>query len=257
MSNPQRALSIAHMIARQAAAADLAGRPLYIVQPPRGWARVTVGLSAPDLCDVFRPQLVASGQWRGEGIAVLVDAVAMFERTIDPFVAERLTVGIALHELAHELDREDDDQEPDQGPQLSLPCRPMASVEPDQLSQLWQTVAASEDQDRAGQPIAPAFWSHGESFTRICCHLWYRAVHLAGYRLSPRCLAFANAYLSLEALASPEEYVATLADECKRHAGRPLTELADIEPPAEFSEQWDRDVERVFSAGEAARLAVA
>ena len=256
MTSPQRSLAVAHLVCRRAAAADLAGRPFYAVQPPRGWARSSLGLSAPELCDTFRPQLIASGEWRGEGIAVLVDAVAIFELSADPFTAERHAVGICLHEIAHEIDRHDDDQEPDQGPEPSPACQPVKPTA-DRLPQLWHTVTASQDQDREALQIAPAFWSHGETFTRICCHLWYRAVHVAGYRLSPRCLAFANAYLSLEALASPEEYVATLADECKRHAGRPLAELRDIEPPETFSRLWHADVERVFSAGEAARLAVA
>ena len=104
-----RSLIIAERVVR-ACVPDLAGRPLYILQPGRemltrdmvGWR---TGCYFRNLDRAFRPMLEAVGHWQGPGVGIAVDAEMIFAGAMTDDCATRAVIGITLHETAHWLDR--------------------------------------------------------------------------------------------------------------------------------------------------------
>jgi hypothetical protein len=91
------------------------------------------------------------------------------------------------------------------------------------------------------------FLMHGEDFTRLCCHLWYRARFQGGCPLNPRHLAFGSAYGGLEYLPSPTECIDVLWPELQECQRLPLREVAAREQPQEFTKLWNSFLSAKFA----------
>ncbi len=172
-------------------------------------------------------------------MAVAVDVDAPARLGLDEFGAERMIVGVTLHELAHFLDCPE--------PSFEAP-----STEPQVSAERYATFAAAIERPQPVLPIPAAFWSHGKSFTRTCCHLSHRTQTRGGLPLRAKWLGFARDYPTLEALASPVAFATSLADELDRLADLPLREIATIEPPAAFSQLWAETESRIWEQARAA-----
>ena len=215
---------------------DIAARPLYIVQPAadsmmtREMIGHRTGCYFPHLDSALRPMLESEGRWQGPGVAIVVDAWTCFVLARDDYDGERAVIGTTLHELAHWLDRPEETEVPS-----------------DQYARI--TTAFAERAERESKPrvFSPDFLSHGESFIRLCAHLWYRCGRGGGIYLRPRWFCFGNHYVGLEMLDSPDEYIAALGEELSECAGLPLRQLAAMEPPREFTALWDKTLERMYS----------
>lgn len=206
---------------------ELASTPLYIVRPEDRTLVTPEMLGDFDGCyyrqldRALQPQLEAEKRWKGPGIAIVVSdrggAVA--------------TIALTLHELAHWLDRSEADSPADDP---------------------YDAFVKAADQTNAGAArpasIPAALWAHGDSFTRLCCHLWYRATRMAECFIKPEWLGFGNVYPGLEMLRCPTEYVGLLYDECQHNRHRPLRTIAATRPPTEFTELWNSDLNRIFEA---------
>lgn len=229
-----QALIVAERVARNIIP-DLRGVPVYIVQPAAG-LMVTremtgchMGLFYPGLDRALQPQLEASGRWRGPGVAIVVDAVLLFAMSEHDDNGLRAVVGSVLHELAHWADRPE-------------PAEPSPTPYHDFLTTVERAATPPAEPPR----FSPAFLAHGESFIRLCCHLWYRAAHGGGCILRPWHLHFGNDYNGLEMLGAPATYIEALSNELRACKSFPLRTIAEMEPPAEFAALWDDVLERMF-----------
>jgi hypothetical protein len=235
-----QAFRIAERVAR-ACVPELAGLPLYIVQP-RADSMVTSAMLGDwsgcffrRLDVALRSELERQGRWQGRGVAFVIDADAIRRRWPDAFSGERAIVGAVLHELAHWLN----------APEATPP-----SVE--SPAEAYREFTEACARPTPPTPIPAAFWSHGAGFTRLACHLWHRARHGGGYSLTPRRLLFAGDYPTLEALSRPPAYLESLADEMELCRGWPLRTIIATAPPAAFSDLWRTDTARIFERAAAA-----
>ena len=194
---------------------DLAARPLYIIQPAAGslvTRQITgrrLGMYFAGLDSALQRQIKSEGRWRGPGVCIVVDALACFATAADDDDAQRKVLGITLHELAHWLDL----REPDAAPTHD---------------DLVAAIKESKRVETEPQQFSQAFLLHGESFIRLCCHLWYRAAHGGGCILRAHCLGFGRDYDGLEYLDSPATYIDALGDELQRCQDLPLRTVAAL-----------------------------
>lgn len=229
-----RAVAIAERVAR-ACMPDLAGVPLYILQPRAGsmlTREMTCqrgGLYFPNLDVAFRNQLEADGKWRGRGVGIVVDATLLFACEPDDDDAQRAVIGSALHELAHWVDR----LTPTSEPPVDVYAAFRNARRPD----------APRPGNDPPRQFSDSFLAHAENFIRLCSHLWHRARHGGGYSLRPERLHFGNAYPGLEYLPSPPEFIDALWPELTALQDLPLRSLADIPAPKPFTDLWDSVLE--------------
>ena len=241
----ERSLILAERVARNAIP-ELAGRPLYLVEPRKG-STVTsemidhcMGIFYRGLDRILQPQLEAENRWQGPGIAIVVNASGYYSTALHNDDAHRAIIGTTLHELSHWLDRpemtEAEPEERDRDTTFAAACESLAAPEA-QPSRYLQ-----------------AFLKHGASFIRLCCHLWYRTTHGGGCILRPFHLTFGNDYAGLSKLHSPEQYIAALHPELEACRELPLREVAAIKPPSEITALWKEDFERMFLSTTAVAL---
>lgn len=241
--NPQGALNFARNVACQCIP-ELHERPLYLVQPAadskvaRYVTDRRLGMYCRGLDSALRSQLEAEGRWQGPGVGIIVDAEACYAVAGNDDNGMRRVVGVTLHELAHWLD----DPEP-------------AAAERTTYHELLAAIDKHQRREAKPTRIPPAFVGHGESFIRLCCHLWYRAGHGGGIVLPPRYLAFGNDYPSLEMLDSPLAYIDALGDELHVYLGLPLRGVATLPQPEQFTMLWDATLMQMFPTTAAVPLA--
>lgn len=224
--------TVPEQICRRVFATDLQERPLYVITAAELGINAGKfhGLHCAGLAHLARPALESSGRWEGAGPVVLVERQA----------CESAEVALALHEVCHWLDF------PERAGDYSLLTRDdMADV----LNRAVGNLAAIYEAPIADVP--PAIYLHDDTFTRLACHAWWRAVYGCGYYLRPEQLHFAGVYHGLDAISHPSEYVGTLYRECQSWRGRPLRELASTPPPAEFTDLWNDDLRRLMHIAEA------
>ena len=221
---------------------ELAGRPLYIVEPADGTMFTGAmlgwhgGLFYPGLDVALQPQLEAQGRWKGRGVCVVVNAFQCFVYATHDDDGQRAVIGVVLHELAHAFDHcEKLDVPENQYDRFAAACELSAG-----------TTAIMEPSP--GNLFSPLLLGHGESFIRLCAHLWYRSSHGGGFVLRPRHLAFGSDYTALPMLHTPQEYIEALWPELKKCQGLPLRALADIDPPPAFTELWNQVLVKFMSA---------
>jgi hypothetical protein len=94
----------------------------------------------------------------------------------------------------------------------------------------------------------PNFVWHDEEFTRLCCHLWYRANHGGCCILGPQYLAFGSDYQGLEFLHRPMDYIAALGDELEKCQSLPLREVLEFEQPPAYVALRRRTIQQMLLA---------
>src|SRR4051794_40564284 len=83
---------------------DVAGRPLYLVNPKPGTmmdrklTNYWPGMFYRDLDVALRPQLESEGRWTGRGPCIVVDADMCYATAVDDDYGMRRTLGVTLHE---------------------------------------------------------------------------------------------------------------------------------------------------------------
>ena len=228
-------LAIAEYVAR-ACVPELSGMKLYIVQPsPDGMVTSCMiggraGCYVPGLDAMLQPELERQGQWRGSGLAIIVDHESIRRTVPDPFDAERCVIGATLHEIVHWLDTPERPEPP-----------PGTATE-----RYLEFVERCKPAPDYRASIPADFWGHGASFVRIASHVWWRLCHGGGYVMRPDFLGFGAAYEGLETLSRPIAYVTALDSEFEANRDRPLRTLASIAPPAAFVELWKTDEARIY-----------
>ena len=215
---------------------ELSGVPLYIVQPRvDGMVKSCMlggrsGCYVKNLDAMLQPELEQQGRWHGPGAAVVVDAAQIYQTVPYPFNAERQVIGATMHELVHWIE----------APERPEPT-PSTAAE-----RYLEFVEHCKSPPECRASIPAEFWSHGDTFIRLCCHVWWRMAHGGGFVLRPDFLAFAAAYEGLETLSRPIAYVAALDCEFEPNRDLPLRALASIAPPDPFVELWKRDEAQIY-----------
>jgi hypothetical protein len=236
MMKVARALATAKYVARNVVT-DLAGLPLYVVQPAAGSMLTrdmiaSPGYFYPGLDLALRPQLEAAGEWQGEGVAIIVDAERLCSEALSDGDAERIITGVVLHELCHWVDR------------LDRPDPVRSSPDP------YAMFAEFCDKLKTPPTVAPAFppvlLGHGEEFIRLAAHAWYRAAHGGGMILRPIYLRFANDYPGLEMLDSASDYIEALGDEPELCEGIALRRIIASKPPEAFTALWNATLIKLY-----------
>ncbi|MBC7854268.1 MAG: hypothetical protein IAF94_12615 [Pirellulaceae bacterium] len=239
-----RAITISEQLI-QRIVPDVAGVPLHVVQPKVMVGSVLAGFVHDRLCPIMRPELEAAGQWRGEGWTIAADIDHIFARDIPDSTAERLAVGLILHEAAHLLVSA-------AAPPADKPA-PNSEPADDIAAFVAESQRALSDESPARIPAA--FWGHGDRFTRVCCHLYFRYISGGNYRLYPKDLIFGNAYPTLDLLSDPGKYAWLLWDELGANRYCAFREIVPATLPEAFALQWQADASRVFDSALAARAA--
>jgi hypothetical protein len=193
-----------------------------------------LGLYYHGLDQVLQPQLERQGRWEGRGCAVAIDAFRVFatmSETNDD--ALRKVVGLVLHEIAHWADFLDVE---------------LAAVPYDTFVAKCHASEVRRENVSAVCPdtLATELVTHGESFIRICAHLWHRCRKHGGIVLGPQYLNFGNTYKTLRMLHSPVEYLDALSEELNVLEKLSFAELAQVRPPMRFTELWNESLARVF-----------
>jgi hypothetical protein len=135
-------------------------------------------------------------------------------------------MSLVLHELAHIVvaGRREDETEPD--PNLI------------QFGRLTLAADLTGTEPPTNGPGAAVPWrGHEWPFIRIALHLAHRAAGL-GLDVAARDVFDARDY----ELSPTNRYVAALGDEPARLAGRPVTTISQLLPPAAFVALWQADV---------------
>lgn len=233
---PQQAIIDAERIAR-AAIRDPGNRPVYVVTPAVGTMMTPEiigdygGFFQPHLDLILRPQLERQGRWRGPGICVVVNAQSFFDDSRCPDNAYRRVVGTVLHEIAHWVDHRESPATRD------AIERPLSSIDDERK-------VAEQFVERVLGPTFPEpLVSHGEGFSRACCHLRHRA-KLGGCDLQFGHLHFGHFYSGLEMLHACSTYAEALRDEMARLQHLPLREAMALAPPDEYTRLWNRTYRR-------------
>lgn len=228
------ALAVAERVARTVFRNELHGRPIYLIQPERGTLLTPemlrgAGLYCRGLDRLLKPMLEAKGEWRGNGVAAIVDAFQLFALASDDDDALRSTIGTTLHELCHFVDMPDRvEVGPDDYPKFAAACE--AAKAPPAETPEWP----------------PNFIFHSHSFTRIACHAWWRCRRFGGVVLDPRYLHFGSDYGGLEWLPSPAEFIDALGDELETFEECSLRIIAAGPEPEAYAALWNRVFETKF-----------
>jgi len=217
-------LENARQIAEAVFATDMNGLPLYLVQPEMG--QHVGGWYSPCNDAIFRDQIEASGGWRGPGpcVAICLDTEE-FQGIEDDHDRERWILGVVLHELTHFVDYSAEKVQPRERTQ-------------EETATAWATIEARITDEQPASRLPWIYRTHGASFTRLACHVWYRANKL--FPISPYSLCFGNVYPSLWLLESPRVYIDSLRDELEEYpATSPLRVLPwGFDPPEAYTSLW-------------------
>ena len=208
---------------------DLSGAPLYIWPEPLATVDGRF-LRNGDLA--IQEQLIAAGRWRGRGPALFISYAAVDRIAFDHSDFERRFIGVCLHELAHWLDREP--------PAGARQLEPVERPAPEKIEAACRSLATKPPEGPCRlRALNRASLSHGQSFARLCVHLWWRAAHGGGRILSPHHLVFGSTYRGLEWQPTPAELIDTLGDEMRRLRALPLREVLGLDPSPQFVDLWD------------------
>lgn len=231
---------------RQLAPIDVDGMPLYALYAddvPNGFLPVGAsGVTGRPLDLALQSHLETSGQWKGRGPALIVDAGAAQEMAlakadavggldVEDFCSlrEALIASIALHEFAHTLSRSID----------TATDKPHEAIEA-----LW-TGAASRPFEETFTATLPPWFQHGADYIRALCHLAYRA-EVDGHMIVADA-AFAS---DIYELSSLDDYREALGDEPKQLFGCSFAAIRATRPPEAFVELWQSDLQAWERANE-------
>jgi len=217
-------------LCRVAAGSDLAGAGCYVIDAadlPAGTdfaACKARAFTAGNLSRTMEAWLTACGRWTGPGFCTIVQR--------SEFPTYNAACAIALHELAHHLGYLA------LANQVELAHRWGVAVESPAAA--WSAAFAP-----IAAPVVP--WEgHGLAFIRASLHIAFRARVL-------------HSWLGIEALrvAGPSyglstcfEYADAIGDERTERAAEPITTILATEPPAEFTDLFNRDVAAFHAATE-------
>lgn len=202
---------------------DLNGQPLYVItgdEVPDLLADRGISFYSPVGDLMFRPHLERTGRWQGRGPAILIDCPP------ETFVA------VAIHELAHAAEA------------ISTPnADPLPEVD-DETSQRVERIFYLSPANPLTMPThtgKPKWFQHGAEFVRVALHLRYRAERL-GVRFTTNAAAIAGPQYGL---SCGRLFDHSLGPELTTFGvERPIGDLRDIEPPAEFTELFQKDTTR-------------
>jgi hypothetical protein len=230
----------AKFIAR-AAIRDLADVPLYVITPREGTVLTRDVLGPRDgmcirHCDaMFRHELERTGEWRGPGVAIIVDDQSSELVSLGEFDQVKWMTGLLLHELTHCLDKP---------AEVAAPVE----IEPAQAIAALTRVTLALKETTEGFGVSVNYRAHGPSFTRIACHVWHRAKQ-AGFPIAPHWLGFGASYPGLGGLlAPPERYIEALADELDEAKSLKLRSICGFEPPDAYLKLWQASGERLANS---------
>lgn len=234
-----RALVIAERVAR-ACIPELAGRPLYMLQPsPKSMIAPqdvgSPGLYLANLDLAAQPELEAQGRWKGRGVGIIVDSAWAYSVSQNDDEGARKVLGVALHEMAHFLD---------------LPESAVAPADP--YAVFKKSRAIREQRAQEPREFTDAYLGHDHPFIRLCSHLWYRARTVGGFAVPEPCIRFGNQYPTLERLHSPVAYIDALYPELQACVSMPLREVSKLETTKEFTKLCRLDLYNMFVAKQAA-----
>ena len=183
-------------------------------------------------CDIIadchiRDHLVARGEWRGKGPAIVFRSDHIREHYGDhPENFRRGVLEIMLHETAHALP--------------AIPSLPdfepspiLRKIQADRFARCASTI----DDGNAVESC------HGAQFIRIAAHLWYRSL-AAGFVGAPWNIFSGYRYN----LSHPFAYVEALGDELRRMYSATFAEIEATPPPQAFADLWQADFMRLEKA---------
>ncbi len=229
---------------RRIAPADLGGHPVYItfaseLPEPQRPPSYTWGLTGPILDLSLRRWLEAESRWRGRGLAIVLQDLAIRKEASELSAGDRSfsdelyrarLFATAAHELAHALSRPLD---------LVIPPKEIER-EVCESAEAALTSFAKVTEAEADEPsdLPPWAGGHDAMFVRILVHVLDRAEKITGQRI-PTSLAFPHRRYELSIL---EGYRRALAPEIVAF-DRWLTfsDLRLCVPPKAFCELWRDD----------------
>jgi len=230
-------------LCRRIAPGDIAGHPVYVCfasempQPLRP-SPATWGYTGPALDLAIHHWLSDSGRWRGRGIAIVINDIAINEDVStlagndadfrNDLYATRILATV-LHELAHALSMKLDFK--------PLPVEVAEEIEAKALATTTTWVATSDE--HTAELSGPAWLGHEAGFIRALLHVIQRA-YRAGIERLPDNLLFVSEHYSLSQLWN---YRRALEPEIEAF-GQPLTfhDLRQCRPTESFIELWKKDL---------------
>lgn len=239
-------LAQAKAIVRRTLAADLAGQPLYIIEPREGtlcgpeMGETCEGMYLDNLDSMMRPQLERDGLWEGPGVGILVntgcDSFADLDDSHDQL---RWLVGAALHEACHWLNT------PFSEP-VELPAA-------ESIAKLCCVkIGLRAPVDDVFDPFAYV-GAHGRAFTRLTIHAWHRCCTIGGFPFSTDWLRIGSHYPGLFILDPPSTYIQALRSELHEFPSTLKLRLLNehhaddlgFDLPHEYAELWRLSDERI------------
>lgn len=216
----------------QAAAPELADRPLYVIDQPSDLApyRTAAGYTGSYLPGA-EAWLKRHGLWRGAGEIIVLD-VADIADDLPPESKHRLDERlrqIIAHEIAHQL--------PVRPPLEILPTSLPEDME-DRLNRKVEDFHQKQVQPQQTRAAMPWDGDHGASFIRRCLHVHYRC-DVAGITFPLGGLCAGVGYR----LSNPEVYAEELADEPFRLRDATYKRILGTFPPKGFWQLWTDDIE--------------
>lgn len=237
-------------LCRRVAAADLAGRPVYVVAKSEIFAGYEgsscYGCTGPLLDLAVRPAL--GDRWEGRGGAMIIEDesiardAAGFAARAAPHLRRRrmraafreVFAAVSLHELAHLLDGKLYADWPEARAPLAAVSRVYA-----------ETFVPTKRKANSGPAATVPFHQHEWGFIRTVLHL----VHRAG-----RCGARVHSADAFDGgcygLSGVWSYSAALGDEPERMEGQTIAEIRQTRPPERFVNLWRSDYLRWLGATE-------
>jgi hypothetical protein len=198
--------------------------PLYLL------SAADLGRPIPETCSaycqrtaadvVLRDYLIAANQWAGHGVGIVFDLTKIEATTTD---LRQTFLAVLIHEVGHAV--------------LIRPVAPRLDIEPPaEVRRLQESIYRTFATAPKKHGIDEA---HDDKFVRVLSHLWWRAagrgvVANFGEMLSPWVYG-----IDLHA------YVEALGPELWSMRDETFAAILATEPPAAFTQLWQRDCERL------------
>jgi hypothetical protein len=227
---------------RAVAPKDLAGRPLYVV-----WASQLATETAGDHlygCTIHSLDLISKPHidvWEGRGPAFMLNDRAMFadaascsqNPNVIRYFFEQTCWETAIHEWAHIL---------------QYGTERGKAPSPQMIEEVRLLFCSASEGTAEAEPPTLLDHVHGPEWIRIALHATWRADQHRG-----RAIGFEDVTNTLDrGLSSARQYLRALDNEPARMADRSFAEIVSTEPPAAFTDLWNKDAARIIAATQAA-----